>query len=34
VSPLEFWPGWRWAYDPGVWYNSAKFLDLEYHTYG
>ena len=21
-------------YDPGVWYNSAKFLDLEYHTYG
>jgi NADPH-dependent 2,4-dienoyl-CoA reductase/sulfur reductase-like enzyme len=22
------------SYDPGVWYNSAKFLDLEYHTYG
>ena len=22
------------AYDPGVWYNSAKFLDLEYQTYG
>jgi len=22
------------AYDPGIWYNSAKFLDLEYHTYG
>jgi NADPH-dependent 2,4-dienoyl-CoA reductase/sulfur reductase-like enzyme len=21
-------------YDPGVWFNSAKFLDLEYHTYG
>ncbi len=21
-------------YDPGIWYNSAKFLDLEYHTYG
>jgi NADPH-dependent 2,4-dienoyl-CoA reductase/sulfur reductase-like enzyme len=22
------------SYDPGVWFNSAKFLDLEYHTYG
>jgi NAD(P)H-nitrite reductase large subunit len=22
------------AYDPGVWFNSAKFLDLEYQTYG
>ena len=22
------------TYDPGIWYNSAKFLDLEYHTYG
>ncbi len=21
-------------YDPGVWYNSAKFLDIEYQTYG
>lgn len=21
-------------YDSGLWYNSAKFLDLEYHTYG
>jgi len=21
-------------YDLGIWYNSAKFLDLEYHTYG
>ena len=21
-------------YDPGLWYNSAKFLDLEYQTYG
>jgi NAD(P)H-nitrite reductase large subunit len=21
-------------YDPGVWYNSAKFLDLEYQVYG
>lgn len=26
--------GMEVAYDPGVWYNSAKFLDLEYHTYG
>ncbi len=22
------------AYDSGIWYNSAKFLDLEYQTYG
>lgn len=22
------------TYDPGTWYNSAKFFDLEYHTYG
>ena len=22
------------AYDPGVWFNSAKFLDIEYQTYG
>ena len=22
------------SYDPGVWYNSAKFLGLEYQTYG
>src|SRR5260221_13152485 len=22
------------AYDRGVWFNSAKFLDLEYQTYG
>ncbi len=21
-------------YDPGIWYNSAKFIDLEWHTYG
>ena len=21
-------------YDPGIWYNSAKFLNLEYQTYG
>jgi len=21
-------------YEPGIWFNSAKFLDLEYHTYG
>ena len=22
------------TYDPGLWFNSAKFLDLEYQTYG
>jgi len=22
------------TYDPGIWYNSAKFLDMEYQTYG
>ena len=22
------------AYEPGIWFNSAKFLDLEYQTYG
>lgn len=22
------------AYNPGVWFNSAKFLDIEYQTYG
>ena len=22
------------SYDPGIWYNSARFLDLEYQTYG
>lgn len=22
------------SYDPGIWYNSAKFLQLEYQTYG
>ena len=21
-------------YDPGIWFNSAKFADLEYHVYG
>jgi NADPH-dependent 2,4-dienoyl-CoA reductase/sulfur reductase-like enzyme len=26
--------GMEARYDPGIWYNSAKFLDLEYHTYG
>lgn len=24
----------RTAYDPGVWFNSAKFFDIEYQTYG
>ena len=22
------------SYDPGIWYNSAKFFDIEYQTYG
>ncbi len=26
--------GKRTAYTPGVWFNSAKFLDIEYQTYG
>ena len=26
--------GKRTAYDPGIWYNSAKFLDIEYQVYG
>lgn len=26
--------GARTLYDPGVWFNSAKFFDIEYQTYG
>jgi hypothetical protein len=26
--------GKRTAYAPGHWFNSAKFLDIEYQTYG
>ncbi|MBC8046863.1 MAG: NAD(P)/FAD-dependent oxidoreductase [Fimbriimonadaceae bacterium] len=26
--------GKKTLYDPGFWYNSAKFLDIEYQTYG
>lgn len=26
--------GTKTMYDPGYWYNSAKFLDIEYQTYG
>jgi NAD(P)H-nitrite reductase large subunit len=26
--------GSRTAYNPGVWFNSAKFFDIEYQTYG
>ena len=26
--------GERTAYDPGPWFNSAKFFDIEYQTYG
>ena len=26
--------GERTKYERGIWFNSAKFLDIEYHTYG
>lgn len=26
--------GYKSLYEPGYWYNSAKFLDIEYQTYG
>ena len=26
--------GHQVAYDPGIWFNSAKFLDIEYQVYG
>lgn len=26
--------GERTAYERGIWFNSAKFFDIEYHTYG
>ena len=26
--------GKRIAYDPGIWFNSAKFMDIEYQVYG
>lgn len=26
--------GKRRAYDPGIWFNSAKFMDIEYQVYG
>ena len=26
--------GHRRAYDPGIWFNSAKFFDIEYQVYG
>jgi NAD(P)H-nitrite reductase large subunit len=26
--------GSRVTYDPGIWYNSAKFMDIEYQVYG
>lgn len=26
--------GKKVAYDPGIWFNSAKFLDIEYQVYG
>lgn len=30
----ETMAGMHSMYDPGIWYNSAKFLNLEYQTYG
>lgn len=30
----EAMAGVETRYEPGIWYNSAKFLDLEYQTYG
>jgi hypothetical protein len=30
----EVLSGTERSYDRGIWYNSAKFVDLEYHTYG
>jgi len=30
----EVMAGEESTYDPGIWYNSAKFFDLEYQTYG
>lgn len=30
----EVMAGMESTYDPGIWYNSAKFLNLEYQTYG
>lgn len=30
----EVMAGREATYDPGIWFNSAKFLDLEYQTYG
>lgn len=26
--------GKKVSYDPGIWFNSAKFLDIEYQVYG
>lgn len=30
----ESMAGFEARYEPGIWFNSAKFLDLEYQTYG
>ncbi len=30
----EIMAGRQKIYEPGIWYNSAKFFDLEYQTYG
>lgn len=33
-SVAKVMTGQKESYDAGLWYNSAKFLDLEYQTYG
>lgn len=34
ASAGEVIAGQETTYEPGIWYNSAKFFDLEYQTYG
>ncbi len=34
VVAAESLAGAEVTYDPGIWFNSAKFLDIEYQTYG
>jgi NADPH-dependent 2,4-dienoyl-CoA reductase/sulfur reductase-like enzyme len=34
VAAAESIAGTGTRYEPGIWFNSAKFLDLEYQTYG
>lgn len=34
IAAGEVMTGIQRTYDPGIWFNSAKFFDLEYQTYG